>query len=83
MTPKYGLLLRRMYINYKEMFGSDKNDVLVNWNLPFYTKYFLMYKSQITMGWICNTVGKMRSALAVGRETPPKINIAMQYNKRS
>jgi len=40
MTPKDGLLLRRMYINYKEMFGSNKNDVLVTGNLPFYTKYF-------------------------------------------
>jgi len=83
MTPKYGLLLRRMYINYKEMYGSNKNGVLVNGNLPFYTKYFLMYKSQITMGWTCNTVGKMRSASAVGREMPPNINIAVQYNKRS
>jgi len=72
-----------MYISYKEMFGSNKNDVLVNGKLPFYTKYFLMYKSQMTMGWTCNTVRKMRSALAVGREMPSYIKIAVQYNKRS
>lgn len=72
-------MLRKKYINYKEKSGSNKNDVLVTGNLPFYTKYFLIYKSQLTVGWTCNTVRKVRFSSSVGREMPPNMKITVQY----